>query len=147
MEQAVAAMNDLTRLALAEGEPLWQRRGDMEILNGLQYLRDFTGIDSMLLDEVMRLIEISEQNGSASFELPSSSTGPTFEFNPLHIECSRAIGFVGMAPMTIIELLMDLVINFFSLDFECEIYKVFLYSVHVEGILIKYVIVVLGLII
>ncbi|GLU23581.1 hypothetical protein SLE2022_395740 [Rubroshorea leprosula] len=108
MEQAVAAMNDLTRLALAEGEPLWQRRGDMEVLNGLQYLRDFTSIDSMLLDEVMRFVKFSEQNGSASFELPSSSTGPAFEFNPLHIECSRAIGFVDMAPVTIIELLMDL---------------------------------------
>ncbi|XVE80321.1 hypothetical protein DITRI_Ditri14bG0130500 [Diplodiscus trichospermus] len=114
IEQAIGAMEELIKMATM-GEPLWQPHGDCESLNGLQYLREFAVFDATM-EEIIRMVETSEHPCLPSLdcnnEFPSGSqTMPTsslkLKFDPLHIEASRAVGFVNMNPINILELLMD----------------------------------------
>ncbi|XWS09843.1 hypothetical protein CRYUN_Cryun39dG0024300 [Craigia yunnanensis] len=113
--QAIEAMEELIKMA-SKGEPLWQRKRNSEIesLNGLQYLREFGSVDATM-EEIIRMVEIGEPQCLPSFdcknEFPSGSHDMTssskLEFEPLHIEASREIGFVNMNPINIVELLMN----------------------------------------
>ncbi|KAE8681032.1 putative CTD small phosphatase-like protein 2 [Hibiscus syriacus] len=114
IEQALGAMEELIKLATM-GEPLWQRKGncEMETLNGLQYLREF-GCVNATMEDIVRMVEIGEPQQFPSFDLNDSYFAPNIptpsskpEFEPLHIEASREIGFINMNPMNIVELLMD----------------------------------------
>ncbi|XP_022717683.1 homeobox-leucine zipper protein PROTODERMAL FACTOR 2-like [Durio zibethinus] len=113
IEQAMEAMEELIQMA-SKGEPLWQRKGNstIETLNGLQYLRGFVSFDPTM-EEIIRMVEIGEPQCFPSFdfnnEFPQDmqTSSSKLEFEPLHIEASREIGFVNMNPIDIVELLMD----------------------------------------
>lgn len=117
IEQAIEAMEELIKLA-SKGEPLWQRKGnnpEFETLNGLQYLREFGSVDATM-EEIIKIVEMGESQCLPTFDdqFPSGSqdipTPPSkLDFEPLHIEASREVGFVNMNPLNIVELLMDLV--------------------------------------
>ncbi|XWS51917.1 hypothetical protein CRYUN_Cryun11dG0023000 [Craigia yunnanensis] len=109
-------MEELIKMT-SKGEPLWQRQGNSEIenLNGLQYLREF-GIVDATMEEIIRMVEIGEPQCLPSFgynnEFHSGSQAmpispSKLEFEPLHVEASREVGFVNMNPIDIVELLMD----------------------------------------
>ncbi|XVF70556.1 hypothetical protein PTKIN_Ptkin11bG0171200 [Pterospermum kingtungense] len=114
IEQSIEAMEELIKMA-SKGEPLWQRKGngEFETLNGLQYLREFGSVDATM-EEIIKMVEIGEAQCLPSFDqFPCGSqdnptSPPKFEFEPLHIEASREVGFVNMNPLSIVELLMDL---------------------------------------
>ncbi|XVF03952.1 hypothetical protein REPUB_Repub05bG0038000 [Reevesia pubescens] len=117
IDQAIEAMEELIKMA-SMGEPLWLGSGNSEIetLNGLQYLREFGSFDATM-EEIIRMVEMGEPqcfpssdcNNEFPFGNQDNATSPLkFEFEPLHIEASREIGFVNMNPINIVELLMDL---------------------------------------
>lgn len=127
-EVAVSAMEELAKKALA-GAPLWQLQedGKTEVLSDLEYMREFGHIDATLMD-IMKMVEVGEPqrlpisldtstNSGSSFEseyrpiLPQELLGP----EPLHTEASRKTGLIRVNPLSIVELLMDLVgFNLFS---------------------------------
>ncbi|XVF77590.1 hypothetical protein PTKIN_Ptkin14bG0057500 [Pterospermum kingtungense] len=117
IEQASEAMEELIKMA-SKGEPLWQSKGNSEIesLNGFQYLREFGSVDATM-EEIIRMVEVGEPQSSllsGTQDMPTSSSKP--EFEPLHIEASREIGFFNMSPSSIVELLMDLMTAEFHLS-------------------------------
>ncbi|KAG2678020.1 hypothetical protein I3760_12G124300 [Carya illinoinensis] len=120
-EVAVSAMEELAKKALA-GAPLWQLQEDgrTEVLNDLEYMREFGHVDATLMD-IMKMVEVGEPqrlpisldtstNSGSSFEseyrpiLPHELLGP----EPLHTEASRKTGLIRVNPLSIVELLMDL---------------------------------------
>ncbi|KAK8527259.1 hypothetical protein V6N13_085103 [Hibiscus sabdariffa] len=113
IEQATGAMEELVKLATM-GQPMWQRNGAIETLNGLQYLREF-GCTNATMEDIRRLVEVSQPqqlpsfNGNNSYfpqDIPTLLS-LTVGSQPLHVEASRDIGFVKMDPVNIVALLMD----------------------------------------
>jgi homeobox-leucine zipper protein len=116
-ELAVAAMEELTKMALG-GEPLWrlQEDGKTEILNDVEYMREFRHVDATLM-EIMKMVEVGNSQCLPSLDSNSESEleseykplpqelGP----DPLHTEASRETSHVRISPVNLVELLMDLV--------------------------------------
>ncbi|KAK6269759.1 hypothetical protein POUND7_006864 [Theobroma cacao] len=108
IEQAKEALEELKKMA-SMGEPLWQRRDNMEILDGIQYLKQLRRYD-LTADMIVKMVERGEPqrspNPGGNQDMPTFPLA-TFEFNPLYIEGSRETGLVDMKPVSIVELLMD----------------------------------------
>ncbi|KAK8622875.1 hypothetical protein V6N13_117774 [Hibiscus sabdariffa] len=111
--QATRAMEELVKMATM-GPPMWQRNGEIEILSGHQYLREF-GCAGATMEDIMRMVEVGQHrqppssNGNNSYfprDIPTLLS-LTIGSEPLHIEASRDIGFVKMDPTNIVALLMD----------------------------------------
>ncbi|KAM3744309.1 hypothetical protein ACB098_06G043100 [Castanea mollissima] len=114
----IAAMEELTKMAL-KGEPLWQlqKNGKTELLNDVEYMRQFGHVDATL-KEIMKMVEVREppqwmpslgNTSECSFESgykPISCNEN--EPEPLRIEASRETGHVRMNPIGLVEMLMDL---------------------------------------
>jgi homeobox-leucine zipper protein len=118
-ELAVAAMEELTKMALIKGEPLWrlQEDGKSEILNDVEYIREFRHVDATLM-EIMKMVEVrhsqslpSLDSNSHEYELESEYKPLPHELGPepLHTEASRETGYVRVNLLSIVELLMDFV--------------------------------------
>lgn len=124
-ELAVAAMEELTRMALGVA-PLWRLQGDgkTEILNDVEYMREFRHVDATLM-EIMKMVEVGNSQCLPSLDCNSESEleseykplphqeliGP----EPLHTEATRETCHVRINPVSIVELLMDLVVFSFLL--------------------------------
>lgn len=121
-ELAVAAMEELTKMAL-KGEPLWrlQEDGKSEILNDVEYIREFRHVDATLM-EIMKMVEVRHSqclpslDSNSEFELESEYKPLPHEIvpEPLHTEASRETGYVRINPVSIVELLMDFVSVIFN---------------------------------
>ncbi|KAK8527260.1 hypothetical protein V6N13_085104 [Hibiscus sabdariffa] len=113
IEQAKRAMDELVKLATT-GQPMWQRNGEIETLNGLQYLREF-GCADATMEDIMKLVEVGQPRQLPSFNgtdtyFPRDIPTPlslTLGSEPLHVEASRDVGFVKMNFMNIVKLFMD----------------------------------------
>lgn len=115
IEHARLAMDELVKLGTA-GHPLWQPqpKDRFDILNQIEYLRQFGEVDTALR-EIVKLIEVGEPQNLPSFdtyqtEQPASKETPTVA---LQTEASRDMAFINMSPISIVELLMDVVSYFF----------------------------------
>ncbi|XP_021287377.1 homeobox-leucine zipper protein PROTODERMAL FACTOR 2-like [Herrania umbratica] len=108
IEQAKEALEELKKMA-SMGEPLWQRKDNMEILDGIQYLKLLRRYD-LTADMIIKLVERGGPQRSPSpggnQDMPTFPLAE-FQFNPLYIEGSRETGLVDMKPVSIVELLMD----------------------------------------
>ncbi|KAL2986347.1 hypothetical protein AAZX31_12G201400 [Glycine max] len=109
IEHARLAMDELVKLGTA-GHPLWQPqpKDRFDILNQIEYLRQFGEVDTALR-EIVKLIEVGEPQNLPSFdtyqtEQPASKETPTVA---LQTEASRDMAFINMSPISIVELLMD----------------------------------------
>ncbi|PRQ31656.1 putative START-like domain-containing protein [Rosa chinensis] len=119
-ELASEAMEELTKLALAR-EPLWQCdiESNTEFLSDIEYLREFGHISTSLI-EIIRMVEV----GDSQSDLPRFGSINNSEFSmeseyrpisttnqpgkPVSSESSRAIDYVKMKAVNIVQLLMDL---------------------------------------
>ncbi|OMP04482.1 hypothetical protein COLO4_09607 [Corchorus olitorius] len=112
IKQATDSMEELVKMATT-GEPLWQRRGtgEMEILNGLQYLRQFGSFDSTM-EAIIKMVENGEHQLSPNHDPLDNQNMPPLAtilaFEPLHIEATREFGFVNATASTIVKLFMDM---------------------------------------
>ncbi|XP_068498424.1 homeobox-leucine zipper protein PROTODERMAL FACTOR 2-like [Phaseolus vulgaris] len=111
IEHAFCGMDELSKIGIA-GHPLWQRETNngCEILNNIEYLRQFGEVDTTLR-EIVKLMEVGESQNLPSFdthqtELPTSTVTPTVTPHT-QTEGSRDIAYINMAPICIVELLMD----------------------------------------
>lgn len=120
-ELASEAMEELTKLALAR-EPLWQCNieSNTEFLSDTEYMREF-GYTSASLMEIIRMVEV----GDSQSDLPRFGNNNNSEFSmesehrpistmdqhgkPVSSESSRAIDYVKMKAVNLVQLLMDLV--------------------------------------
>ncbi|CAJ1956764.1 unnamed protein product [Sphenostylis stenocarpa] len=121
IEHAFFAMEELSKIGIA-GQPFWQRQGNTrcEILNDIEYLRQFGQVETTLR-EIVKLMEVGEPQYLPSFgtyhtEDPLSIVTPTV--GP-QTEGSRDIAYIKMAPICIVELLMN-VVSFFFHPFHCS---------------------------
>jgi len=117
IEHAFCGMDELSKIGIA-GHPLWQRETNngCEILNNIEYLRQFGEVDTTLR-EIVKLMEVGESQNLPSFdthqtEPPTSTVTPTVTPHT-QTEGSRDIAYINMAPICIVELLMDVVSYFF----------------------------------
>ncbi|KAK9938465.1 hypothetical protein M0R45_015198 [Rubus argutus] len=119
-ELASEAMEELTKLALAR-EPLWQCNieSNTEFLSDIEYMREF-GYTSASLMEIIRMVEV----GDSQSDLPRFGNNNNSEFSmesehrpistmdqpgkPVSSESSRAIDYVKMKAVNLVQLLMDL---------------------------------------
>jgi homeobox-leucine zipper protein len=120
-ELASEAMEELTKLALAR-EPLWQCNieSNTEFLSDTEYMREF-GYTSASLMEIIRMVEVGDSqsdlprfgnNNNSSFSMESEHR-PISTMDqpgkPVSSESSRAIDYVKMKAVNLVQLLMDLV--------------------------------------
>ncbi|OMO80579.1 hypothetical protein CCACVL1_12874 [Corchorus capsularis] len=112
IKQATDSMLELVKMATTS-DPLWQRRGtgEMEILNGLQYLRQFGSFDSTM-EAIIKMVENGEHQLSQNHDPLENQNMPPLAtilaFEPLHIEATREFGFVNATAPTIVKLFMDM---------------------------------------
>jgi len=117
IEHAFCGMDELSKMGSA-GQPLWQRQqgnNGCEILNDGEYSKQFAEVDTTL-SEIVKLMEVGESQNLPSFdpyqtELPLTTT-VTPTATP-QSEGSRAMAYIKMAPICIVELLMEVVSYFF----------------------------------
>ncbi|KAJ1401514.1 START domain [Sesbania bispinosa] len=109
IDLAHSAFDELLRIGVV-GKPLWHSQVDyrFEILNDIEYLRQFGQVDTTLR-EIMKLVEVNDPQTLPSF----NSFGTQYQTSePAHeaalqIEASRETAFVNMSPISLVELLMD----------------------------------------
>lgn len=117
-ELASEAMEELTKLALAR-EPLWQCNieSNTEFLSDIEYMREF-GYTSASLMEIIRMVEVGDSqsdlprfgnNNNSEFSMESEHRPTDQPGKPVCSESSRAIDFVKMKAVNLVQLLMDLV--------------------------------------
>ncbi|KAJ1375573.1 START domain, partial [Sesbania bispinosa] len=104
-----SAFDELLKIGVV-GKPLWHSQVDygFEILNDIEYLRQFGQVDTTLR-EIMKLVEVNEPQTLPSFDsfgTPHPTSEPAYEA-ALGIEASRETAFVNMSPISLVELLMD----------------------------------------
>ncbi|TKY48967.1 Homeobox-leucine zipper protein HDG2 [Spatholobus suberectus] len=104
-----SAMDELSKIGIA-GKPLWQPQTNnrYEILNDIEYLRQFGQVDTTLR-EIVKLIEVGEPQNLPSFDSYLTEQ-PTLKTTPrvaLQTESSRDMAYIKMTPISIVELLMD----------------------------------------
>lgn len=119
IENAYSAMDELSKICVA-GQPLWQphTKDRYEILNDIEYLRQFGQVDTTL-EEIFKLIEVGQPQNLPSLDTyqidnPTLSTTPN---SALQIEASRDTAYVNMTPTSIVELFMDVVSYLFFIIF------------------------------
>lgn len=117
IEHAFRGMDELAKIGIAE-QPLWQRQpqnSSCEILNDTEYLKQFGEVDTTL-SEIVKLMEVGESQNLPSFDTYQTEHPITTTLTPTvtsHSEGSRAMAYITMAPICIVELLMDVVSYFF----------------------------------
>lgn len=102
IEHARSAMEELLKIGTA-GHLLWkpQPKDRYDILNQIEYMRQFGQVDSTLNSPTFATYQT---------EQPASMETPTVA---LQTEASRDMAFINMSPISIVELLMDVVSFYF----------------------------------
>lgn len=120
-ELASEAMKELMTLALVR-EPLWQvdMASNTEVLNEIEYMRQFGDINATLM-EIVRMVEVRESQSLPSSDMNNSEFSVRSQHEPRELgskpvssEASREVIFVKMNPASIIKLLMDMVGSLFQ---------------------------------
>ncbi|KAK2369825.1 homeodomain GLABROUS [Trifolium repens] len=111
IDRAHSAMEELWRLGVAPGEPLWHphKEDRYEILNYTEYLKAFGRVDSTLM-EIVRLAEVGELQALPSFDSCRNMNPMLTNQNSgqgLQIEASRDMALFNMNPVNIVEILID----------------------------------------
>ncbi|PNX88065.1 homeobox-leucine zipper protein HDG2-like, partial [Trifolium pratense] len=118
IDRANSAMEELCRLGIAAGEPIWHKHKDRyEILDDAEYLKAFGRVDSTLMD-IIRLAEVGELQALPSFDScrnmnPMSTNQCSGQ--GLQIEATRDMELINTSPVSVAELLMD--VNQWSMTF------------------------------
>ncbi|KAL2496155.1 homeobox-leucine zipper protein PROTODERMAL FACTOR 2-like [Forsythia ovata] len=105
MGQSFAASEELRQM-VQEREPLWVFDVDrsFEVLNFLEYNRRFSSLDPTL-EEMIRVITM----GGGPAELPNFNESGCRHVQPCESEASREIGIVSSNPISLVNMLMDVV--------------------------------------
>jgi hypothetical protein len=107
-----SAMKELCKIGLAENN-VWHQHKEhrYEILNDIEYLKQFGLVDGTLM-EIVRLVEVGELQTFPSFNL-CQNQNPMYTMevfgHGLQIEASRDMALIKICPTKLVELLMDVV--------------------------------------
>ena len=116
IDRARSAMNELCKIGLAENNPVWlqHREHRYEILNKIEYLKQFSQVDASLM-ELVKMVEVGDLQTLPSFDScriqDPMSTKEVFG-QGLQIEGSRDMALIKISPTKLVELLMDVVSYF-----------------------------------
>lgn len=125
-ELAKNAMDEVTKL-FTEGEPLWQHDLDrgIEVLNMVEYERKFSSKLDNTLDEIIRMISVDAPLNSPDLDgiitnnnnINNDNKEPSRKEDTVMQEqrslqvhhASREVGYVQLPPISVVEILMDVV--------------------------------------